>query len=168
MKKALALFLSLVIVFAFAGCSFKYNVFQNIAQKSKRFKDVNLSVKSIEVLEENDEYGFTVVSATGEDFIFLIDYDSEEYKTSFHPKIISLFFHSLKDITSSDDEKIFLNTCKSILLIDDWGLTIGDLKELKKKGSFSVETESGEKLEIRTNIEIGELSVYTDEMWAYY
>lgn len=168
MKKALALFLSLVIVFAFTGCSFKYNVFQNIEQKSKRFKDVNLSVKSMEVLEENDEYGFTIVSATGEDFIFLVYYDSEEYKTSFHPKIISLSFNFLNDITSSDDEKIFLNTCKSILLIDDWGLTIGDLKELKKKGSFSVETESGENLEIRTDSNPCHLSVYTDEMWAYY
>ena len=167
MKKMLALFLSFVLVFAFAGCSAKYNVFKEIEQKSKRF-DVNLSFDSIEVVEETVEYGLTAVGGAGEDFVLIVNYDSEEYKTSSHPKIIYLSYFSEKDITSSDDEKTFLNTCKSILLIDEWGLTIEDIEELEMDCYIYVETKSGETLEIKTDSEMGMLAVYREEALTSY
>ena len=162
MKKMLALFLSFVLVFAFAGCSAKYDVFRDIEQKSKRF-DVNLSFDSIEVVEENDEYGFATVSAAQKDVFLFIDYDSEEYKTSSHPKIIYLYLS-----TYGMHEERFLNTCKSILLIDEWGLTISDLKELDADCRIDVETESGETLYISTDSEIGRLTVATDDYWSHF
>ena len=162
MKKMLALFLSFVLVFAFAGCSAKYDVFRDIEQKSKRF-DVNLSFDSIEVVEENDEYGLTTVSAAQKDVLLFIDYDSEEYKSSPHPKIIYLEL-----ILADYNEERFLNICKSILLIDEWGLTISDLKELDADCHIDVETESGETLHISTDSEMGRLTVETDDYWSHF
>ena len=164
MKKMLALFLSFVLVFAFAGCSDKYDVFRDIEQKSKRF-DEDISFDSIEVLDENDEYGFASVCAAGEGAVLFIYYDSEEYKASSHPKIIYL---SLSLIDDKDNEEKFLNICKSILLIDEWGLTIEDIEELDADCRIYVETESGETLHISTNSEMGWFTVETEDYGDYY
>ena len=118
MKKALTLLLSFVIVLTFAGCSFKYNVFQNIEQKSKRFSYLNMDLEST---SSGEVLGNRVISCSAPDGITItITYDgTDETAEILNVNIVS----------ERRSEEKYVSACKSALLIEKWGLSEEDVSK---------------------------------------
>lgn len=164
MKKALALFFSLVIVFAFAGCSSEYDVFKDMDEKSKQFSHLNIDFDSIEVSDE-ETYDCTSVFAEADNVAILVYYDREEYKTSKRPKVLSMTAFSKANSFSDDVKNDLFNACKSMLLIDEWNLNSDDIESLNKSGRSDIKTPDGEKLTVSIDFEtVGSVSIDTEEM----
>lgn len=150
MKKMLALFLSFVIVFAFAGCSSelssvsselpessessvssepaKHDVFKDINEKSKQFTYLDIDFDSIKANDEDGSLSLYTQTSNGWSIFVFYD-DSENYKIN-HISIVST--------GTEKNETEFMDVCKSVLLIDEWGLTPEDIKNLPLKGTIEI------------------------------
>ncbi len=167
MKKALALFLSLVIIFVFAGCSSEYNVFKDIDEKSKQFSHLNIDFDSIEVSATQN---LVEVSAEAENVTITVTYDKQEYeKNSENLKVLYVIVDSKKDIFSDVDKKEFFDVCRSMLLIDEWKLTVNDLKDLNEENESYIKTPNGEELSVFIGYGSPSIiDIHTKDIWNYY
>ena len=167
MKKALALFFSLVIVFAFAGCSSEYDVVKDMAEKSKQCSHLNIDFDSIEV---STTYDLAKVSIDAENVTISVIYDKEDYeKNSENLKVLHVTVRSKKDSLSDDEKKEFFDVCRSILLIDEWGLTLDDLKDLKENDTSYIKTPDGDELSVIMFYDPSpSIDILTKDIWNYY
>ena len=189
MKKMPALFLSFVLVFAFAGCSaepstpsdssessessissepINCDVFRDINEKSKQLTYLNIDFDSVEISTISD---LAKVSVEAENVTISVSYDKKEYeKKSENLKVLSVSAHAKKDVLSDEEKKEFLDVCKSILLIDEWGLTLDDLKDLKPEDGLSyIKTPDGNELSVIMVYDSSSIiTISTKEIWNYY
>ena len=191
MKKMLAMLLSFVMVFAFAGCSaepstpselpessessissepIKCDVFKDINEKSKQFTCLNIDFDSIKLTDET-KFDYITISAETENILISVKHDREEYNNSEKPKVLSVIVHSKKDVLSDEEKKEFFDVCKSILLIDEWGLTLDDLKDLNEEYVSHIKMADGDELSVYIDYVPSPypiIDISTKEIWNYY